>query len=68
MAQQTNIFQRLPDGAAATSDIYDKLAQLSAKTTTGISKTVPLAKLTPGGTAGSITYVNGLATASVDPT
>lgn len=34
----------------------------------GISHTVPLAKLTPGGTNGSITFVNGNATASVDPT
>jgi hypothetical protein len=34
----------------------------------GLSVTVPLAKLTPAGTDGSITTVNGVVTARVDPT
>lgn len=34
----------------------------------GISTTVTLAKLTPGGTNGSLTFVDGLLTAKVDPT
>lgn len=31
MAEQTNIFERLPHGPIATSDIYDKLAQVAAQ-------------------------------------
>lgn len=34
----------------------------------GISGTVPLAKITPGGTDGSLTFTAGLLTAKVDPT
>lgn len=34
----------------------------------GISTTVTLAKLTTNGTAGSLTFVDGLLTAKVDPT
>lgn len=34
----------------------------------GISATVPLAKLTGGGANGSLTFLNGLLTARVDPT
>jgi hypothetical protein len=34
----------------------------------GLSVTVPLAKLTTGGTNGTLTYVNGILTAVVNPT
>lgn len=37
-------------------------------TTAGISGTVPLAKLTGGGSNGSLTFVNGMLTAKTDPT
>lgn len=36
--------------------------------TAGITHTAPLAKLTGGGTNGSLTFTNGLLTAAVDPT
>jgi hypothetical protein len=35
---------------------------------TGISTTVPLAKLTNDGSTGSLTFVDGILTAKVDPT
>lgn len=34
----------------------------------GLTTTVPLAKLTGGGSNGSLTFVNGILTAKVDPT
>lgn len=34
----------------------------------GMTTTVPLAKLTGGGTDGSLTFENGLLTSKVDPT
>ena len=38
------------------------------RTSGGLTGSVPLAKLTGGGTQGSITYTNGLITAVVPPT
>lgn len=35
---------------------------------TGLTATVTLAKLTPGGTDGSLTFTDGILTAKVDPT
>lgn len=47
---------------AATKQYVDN------KFTSGFTGTVPLAKLTTLGANGSLTYVNGLLTAAVDPT
>lgn len=49
-------------------DLQDAGQQVQATATAAFSGTVALAKLTTGGTAGSITFVNGLATAYTAPT
>lgn len=49
-------------------DWFDFFLQLSYQFSRGADATVPLAKLTAGGTDGSLTIVNGLITAVTQPT
>lgn len=53
-------------GATSSSGALTNLGAAAAFT--GINSTVPLAKLTVGGTNGSITFTNGVATAATNPT
>jgi hypothetical protein len=59
--------QNLPGGVITFTDITGQL-DITQLPDSGISHTIPLAALTIGGTPGSITYTNGLATAFVLPT
>lgn len=45
-----------------------KVLNIKRALPTGLSTTVTLAKLTGGGTAGSLTFVDGLLVSKVDPT
>lgn len=47
---------------------YPPPSNLAGGATQPKSVTVPLGKLTTGGTAGSLTFTNGLLTSVVDPT
>lgn len=49
-------------------DWFDYFREISSAFTKGVNTTVPLAKITGGGTDGSLTIVNGLITAVVAPT
>lgn len=49
-------------------DWFDYFREISSAFMKGVSTTVPLAPITGGGTAGSLTIVNGLITAVVAPT
>lgn len=59
---------------AATKQIFESIfaATVSAlniqTANTGLTTTITLAKLSSGGAAGSLTFVNGILTAKVDPT
>jgi hypothetical protein len=57
---------RTVNGHALTSNVTVTSADLAGESV--ISGTVVLAKITSGGTNGSLTFVNGLITAKVDPT
>jgi len=57
----------LVDGQA-TNPWYDWTLRVGQLLSTGASATVPLAKITGGGTDGSLTIVNGLITSVVQPT
>ncbi len=57
----------LVDGQA-TNPWYDWTLRVGGALAAGVSATVPLAKITGGGTDGSLTIVNGLITAVVQPT
>lgn len=59
--------QNLPGGTITFTDITGQL-DITQLPDSGINHTIPLAKITPGGTDGSITFTNGLATAFVLPT
>jgi len=54
------------DLASVVNSTNATTESLSAKT--GVTKTIPLAKLTPAGTNGSITVTNGLITSATNPT
>ena len=59
-----------PSGSLPTTNAtgYVNAALYQAGGTPGITVTVPLAKLTAGGTNGSLTYTGGILTSSVSPT
>ena len=58
-----------PDGTREIDQAWnDWFIQLSALLSKGISRSVPLAKLTGPGTDGSLTIVNGVITAVILPT
>lgn len=56
------------DEPVIDQDWFDYFREITNQFTRGADVTVPLAKLTPGGTAGSLIIVNGLITAFVLPT
>lgn len=70
------IIPEIPRGLAANIrtiqqtlyDLQDAGQALASTGAAAFSGTAALAKLTTGGTAGSITFVNGLATAYTAPT
>jgi len=59
-----------PPGSAYWNDWYEKLRSLvnSLDLGSGLNATVPLAKITPGGTDGSLTFTSGILTALTLPT
>jgi hypothetical protein len=57
-----------PSDGQATNPWYDWALRVGQTLNSGISVTVTLAKITGGGTDGSLTIVNGLITAVVQPT
>jgi hypothetical protein len=56
------------DGVRASSEYLRFFFDLTSMLQTGVTVTVPLAKLTGGGADGSLTFVNGLLTAATAPT
>ena len=55
-------------GDLTAAGAVNAVGGFKANGTTGITKTVTLAKLTTGGSTGSLTFTNGILTAAVDPT
>ena len=51
-----------------TNEYYHITQAQEAALDSGLSVTVTLAKITPGGVNGSLTFTNGILTAKVDPT
>lgn len=56
------------DGAATIDGALNVKGAIKSNGVSGLSGSVTLAKLTTGGTTGSITFSNGLITAVVSPT
>lgn len=57
----------LPD-IAVSEPWFTWHLEVKRRLSPGISTTVPLAKITGGGTDGSLTFVNGILTAVTQPT
>lgn len=51
-----------------TNEYYHITSSQSSSLSSGLSVTVTLAKITGGGTNGSLTFTNGVLTSKVDPT
>lgn len=67
LQQWADQLQNIPTGVITFAEIAGAL-DITQLPDSGINHTLPLAKITVGGTDGSITYTNGLATAFVLPT
>lgn len=64
-----NVFTDLADGTRQVDQgWHDWFLDISRILSTGVSATVPLAKITGGGTNGSLTIKNGIITAVTQPT
>lgn len=64
-----NIPRALPNSISTTSGSLTFVdGILTNNSSTGLSVTVPLAKLTPTGNPGSLTFVDGILVSRVDPT
>ena len=64
-----DVFVELADGTRQVDQgWHDWFLDLASALSTGVSATVPLAKITGGGTDGSLTIVNGIVTAVTQPT
>ena len=67
--KHTPFTENLPDGSQKVTNFwYDWALNLALLFKSGVTTTVPLAKLTGGGTAGSLTIVKGVITSVVEPT